>query len=782
MMKAQRTIWMIVLFFVALLVLWGLDRSGIPTDDEMRRRNGYVLKELINTPEASIRRVVIDHGDEHLEFERRGKGTGHWQMIKPKDVAAEPMRLDALVRNLRELKAVPDAGTVQGDPKSFGLAPPGATVRLYTGPGEGTSAASEEPVAVLELGQVEKSRAIRFVRPGPEGGMTVVDSRLLSAVDRPATDWRQPNMMGVPTFQVAAVKIVRRDPSGGATKTIRAERERSGRWRLTEPLGVPADGGKMEVLLGALSSLRVAEPPKGYVADDVKDLAKYGLAQPPVTVEVTTADDSTPRIIQIGKTVPDQPELTYLRQGGQDDVVEVKSQALSEIPSEAKALRSQDVAEINPSQVDRFEIQTRSDLFRLEREGAGWKITSPRPETAKPETADPETVKTFIERMADLKTSEFLEPRVVPNAMLDPPVMTIRVYQQTGRRRSPGAEESSRLVLNLHTGRQDIARKTLFAQLEGDNVILALPDNVVDVLPTTPLAFRDRAMIHDQIQDITRLIVRRGDRVDEVVPDRSPLNPNMWKMLRPVKARADVETITQVLNVLCNLRGGEIVALSEGNGRAFGLDHPLMEIDWESNGSHFLKIGRPKPRTTDFFAIADRQPTVFTIPSRTVRLLDAEFHDHTVMRFPLARASRVILHFNGRTVNLHHRPPQTPSQVEWVPDSIGDAEGLDLSRINSLVTSMSKLQTQQYIQYDGEMPPRTLLQNPRLKVEIVLGPKDPMQVLRVGAHAGESEVCAAVGDGPTGPCFFLPGPPWNDLIRSGERLPPLPDNVFTTSE
>ncbi len=782
MMKAQRTIWMIVLFFVALLVLWGLDRSGVPTDDEMRRRNGYVLKELIDTPEASIRRVAIDRGDEHLEFERRGKGTGHWQMIKPKDVAAEPTRLDALVRNLRELKAVPDAGTVQGDPKSFELAPPVATVRLYTGPAEQTSAASEEPAAVLELGKIEKSRAIRFVRPGPEGEMTVVDSRLLSAVDRPAVDWREPNMMGVPSFQVATVKIVRRDPSSGATTTISAERERSGRWRLTEPLGVPANGRKIEVLLGALSSLRVAEPPKGYVADDVKDLARYGLAQPPVRVEVTTIGDSTPQVLEIGKTVPDQPELTYLRQDGQNDVVEVKSQALSEIPSEAKVLRSQEVAEINPSEVDRFEIQTRSDLFRLERESTGWKITSPRPETARPETADPQTVKTFIERMADLQTSEFLEPRVVPNPMLNPPVMTIRVYQRPARGRSTGAEEGSRLVLNLHTGRQDIARKTLFARLEGDDVILALPDNVVDVLPTTPLAFRDRSMIHDEVPRITRLVVRRGDRVDEVVPDRNPLNPNTWKMIRPIEARADAATITQVLMTLTSLRGEEIVALSAGNGRAFGLDHPLMEIEWESKGSHFLKIGRPRPRTTDFFAVADRQPTVFTIPSRTVRLLDAEFHDHTVMRFPLDRASRVILHFNGRTVNLHHRPPQTRGQVEWVPDSIAEAEGLDLSRINSLVTSMSKLQTTQYIQYDGEMPPRALLPNPRLKVEIILGPKDPVQVLRIGAHAGESEVCAATGDGPTGPCFFLPGPPWNDLIRSGERLPSLPDNVFATPE
>lgn len=778
MMKVQRTILMILLFFVALLVLWGLDRSGVPpTDDEMRRRSGYVLKELINTPEASIRRVAIDRGDEHLEFERRGKGTGHWQMIKPKDVAAEPTRLEALVRNLRELRAIPDAGTVQGDPRTFGLAPPAATIRVYTGPAEGTSAASEQPAAVLELGKVESSRAIRFVRPGSEGGTTVVDSRLLSAVDRPVEDWREPNMMGVPSFQVVAVKIVRRDPASGKDTTIRAQRERSGRWVLTKPLRAPADGGKIESLLGALSSIRVAEPPKGYVADDVKDLARYGLAEPPVTVEVTTVDDPTPLRLKIGKPVDDRPERVYVLQGDQDDVVEVESRALSEIPAEAKALRSQNVAEINPSEVDRFEIQTRSDLFRVERERDGWMITSPRSERA-----DVQTVQKFIESMAELQTSEFLDPRIVPDAMLDPPVMTIRVYQRD-RDRQAGADGSSRLVLELHTGRQDIARKTLFAQLAGDHFILALPDNVVDLLPRTPMAFRDRSMIRDRVEKITRLVVRRGDRVDEVVPDRTPMNPNQWKMLRPIEAKGDAATITQVLNILCGLRGEDIVALSAGNGRVFGLDQPLMELHWESDHKpHFLKIGRPVPKTTDFYAVADGQPMVFTIPSRTVRLLDGEFHDHTVMQFPPDRASRVVLHFNGRTVNLHHRPPQARGQVEWVPESIDDAQGLDLSRINSLIGAMSRLQTKQFIQYEGELPPRTLIQNPRLKVEIVLGPKDPVQILRIGANAGEGEVCAATGDGPAGPCFFLSGPPWNDLIRSGERLPSLPDNVFATPE
>ena len=148
------------------------------------------------------------------------------------------------------------------------------------------------------------------------------------------------------------------------------------------------------------------------------------------------------------------------------------------------------------------------------------------------------------------------------------------------------------------------------------------------------------------------------------------------------------------------------------------------------------------------------------------------------MSFPLARAGRIVLRLQGRTVILRHRPPQARGQVEWVPEPGSDVEGLDLSRIGSLVTTMSQLQTTRFIQYDGDLPPPTGLAHPRLRVEVTLGPKDPVQVLRIGNNADEGDVCAATGDGPSGAAFFLPAPPWNDLIRSAQRLHPLPDNVF----
>jgi len=70
------------------------------------------------------------------------------------------------------------------------------------------------------------------------------------------------------------------------------------------------------------------------------------------------------------------------------------------------------------------------------------------------------------------------------------------------------------------------------------------------------------------------------------------------------------------------------------------------------------------------------------------------------------------------------------------------------------------------------------LSHPRFRVEVTLGDKEPSQVLRIGVPTDDGNVCGAVGTGDSGPAFLLPAPPWNELIQSGERYAPIPDDPF----
>ena len=132
MMKTYlKTYILIGLFFGGLLALWGLGHAGVRTENERRLRETRILPDLIEVPELSVRKVAIERGKERMVFERRGQGMGRWQMVEPNDVAAEPTRLESLVRNLKELRKSLDSGSVAGPADTFGLAPPVATVSLW---------------------------------------------------------------------------------------------------------------------------------------------------------------------------------------------------------------------------------------------------------------------------------------------------------------------------------------------------------------------------------------------------------------------------------------------------------------------------------------------------------------------------------------------------------------------------------------------------------------------------------------------------------------------------
>ncbi len=130
------------------------------------------------------------------------------------------------------------------------------------------------------------------------------------------------------------------------------------------PIKVPADNEKAEGLVAELAALRVSEKSdtSAFVADDVTDLAKYGLDTPSMTLTVTPfKNGGEPQTLQIGKAVAaDKPDEVYAMRGDQNDVVRVDSKRLREaIPGvNIRWLRSQTVLDFDPPRLDHLKIDT----------------------------------------------------------------------------------------------------------------------------------------------------------------------------------------------------------------------------------------------------------------------------------------------------------------------------------------------------------------------------------------------------------------------------------------
>jgi hypothetical protein len=766
MMKTHRTNYtLLALFFAGLLVLWGLEYFGVRTTAERKARESLILPELINTPAIDIRKVSIERGKERLVFERRGTAAMRWQMVEPVSAAAEPSVLETLVRNLKEVRRSLDAGSITGLPATFGLDHPEATVRFWGSQTENAKKPAE-PLATIEIGKTVGR--LRYVRPGESGAIDVADAKLLTAIDQPVADWRERAVMGVPTFQIASIAIKR------GAQVIRVERGRNGRFRLIEPLLAPASGPKVESLLAAVSSLRVADGAKGFAADDAKDLIPFGLSPPVATIELTTAQGKEqPMVLHIGKPVPGKLDRVYARQDDQDDVIILGSQPLAELPQSAVALRSQKVADFEPNAVSEIRIKSPSHNFLLTKDSNEW--LQKEPAEAK---ADSATIATLLRKIGSLETSEFLEPGKVREPQLSPPLVTIQL-RQSRLGRSADTSANGELVLDLHLGRLDGTRKVVYAQLANDSAVLTLPDSIVDVLPKNGMAFRDRSLGGPGPGGVHKLIITRAGRTDELVPEEGG-QPNRWRMRRPIDAPADTRSITQVFAVLANLRADEFVADSQKDAAKFGLNQPLLEVAWETDGMHRLKVGAQVPRKASYFATIDSSPAVFVLAAETLKPFEAEFRDHLVMSFPPASAGRLILTWNRpkRTLSFVHRQATAKEQLEWINEPGSDASGIDLSAANALGKALSHLETVRFTQYEGEIPAFTGLLNPRLTATIKLDENEAIRVLRIGHPASPGVTFAAEGTSSSGPVFLVPAPAWDSLIQSGERFAPFPTNVF----
>jgi len=769
-MNHRTTVVLLILFFTGLIVLWWADVAGIPTAKQRRQMAGRVLPALVDTPFADVRRVEIFRDGARIDLNRRGGG--RWQMTEPVDAAADPSRVEELVRILKDLSMVPDSGKIAGSMWEYGLGQEAVTVRV-----SGTHLRT--PLAELKVGDTVGD--LRYVQPVGESGIEVVAARLLAALDVPANDWRDRAMFRLPTFQVASLAVT------GPGRDLKATRDREeGLWRLIRPYRTPADEAKMEGVLADLGAIVVADGAEGFVANDVRDFTLYGLDTPAMTIELAPLPDSgAPQTLFVGKEVPDRADRLYARRGDQDDVVWIDAQSLRDIGMTPGALRGRRVADIQPAAVDSLSIEALGRVFELARMPSGWDLVQPSRGKA-----DPEAVQALILGLVQLQASVFLDEGKVDEPRLKPPSLTVRAWQGPPRAGSSAGATKGDLRLDLGIGRHDLLKKTVYARLVGDRTILGLPDSILDVLPKNPLSYRDRTIVAVDPGRVNRLTVARGEGTYTLVAAEAPGQSPRWRMSAPVEGPGDDESVAKVLGMLAPLRAERLVAEEIGDGKAFGLDAPGLSLTWSSRpeggggrgessgGPQTLRISLKGPTADTFYADVIGNPLVFTVGGPQIQPLLAEFRDHRVLTFPAAKVTRLVLRRPGQTLSLARDAGPAAGPSTWRRQPGSEGIRFDLSRLDALVTSLADLSVPRFTQYAGPFPESAGLHPPRLTIEVEVAGEPGKRLLRVGNAGADGAHFATAAPGDEGPVFLLAGTGWAELVKAPGGAGELPENVF----
>ncbi|MFN3652528.1 MAG: DUF4340 domain-containing protein [Armatimonadota bacterium] len=155
-------------------------------------------------------------------------------------------------------------------------------------------------------------------------------------------------------------------------------------WQLAQPFQAKADEVRVSSFLGSLRSASAAD----FADDNAADLAKYGLDQPRLTVQVS--DKGGQHAVHFGLEAGDK---VYAVREGEREVMRVAKTTFSGLDQQVADLRDKELITLGLDDVTALELKNRHGTLRLERSGEDWSRVDGTSRTP----ADTATVQTVID-------------------------------------------------------------------------------------------------------------------------------------------------------------------------------------------------------------------------------------------------------------------------------------------------------------------------------------------------------------------------------------------------
>ena len=507
-----------------------------PEREKTEGRKGRVF----TAEPADVTEVEIRRPDSVVKLKREGDG---WQILEPVKARGDRGPIDETVTSVvttrmdREIESAP---TALGD---FGLDKPAAevTLRLKDGKQLGLVLGAKSPTGVWV-----------YAREAGKPAVFVVGDSVLRDTTRPLVDFRDKAVLAFDQKDVTALEIITRDD------TIAVE-QADGRWKLTRPRALPADGDTLRDFLEKLRAARVKE----FVAEAPRSLEPFGLDRPvQVSIHTGRDKDRATKTLLFGRGDAGKKGV-YAMRAGESAVVVIPDETWAAVPKNVAVLRDKTVVEVERDKVTRLEIESPKGTLTLAQENGRWKITAP--ETL---PADQVEAGAVLFKLRELRAQAFLSEDAagVPRYLAKPTVR-VTISEQ-------GAPAPRTLLLAPSPERRGGA-PTAYAGLAGRGPVVLVDGKVLEELGRSVDDLRDRVLLSGlEPKDIKRMRVRAGGQT--VVVERS--GDVDWKLVEGGRGSAKAATVDNLLYALRALKWKSIATPTGDEPARYGLDAPTLEV------------------------------------------------------------------------------------------------------------------------------------------------------------------------------------------------------------
>jgi len=202
-------------------------------------------------------------------------------------------------------------------------------------------------------------------------------------------------------------------------------------------------------------------------------------------------------------------------------------------------------------------------------------------------------------------------------------------------------------------GRDAALGGALYIKEEGQPDIISTGTNILAALPRDLVDLRDRRVFEGFPADVTSISMRRPEGFLQLARDAQ----GMWRIQKPLSARAAEPAVQQLLDQLFELRVDEFVTDSFEAASLYGLDEPLAKVTLATEKKEqTLLLGKLSDQAAGhIYATVEGADAGYSVPSNSLETLRVgvdQLRDRRLVVLPAYEITYIQMEEGERVVKL----------------------------------------------------------------------------------------------------------------------------------
>lgn len=544
---------------------------------ELKEVEKEAKTKLVSFQEEEVSSFSIRRGEKVITLER---GENGWRMSEPVEDRADEKEIIALLGNVIRAKTERTLDASGDSLADFGLQTPPIIFTVHL--------KEKETPFILEVGNTTPAGFSVYARRKGEEKILLAPDTVKTSLEKDAFAFRSKVLLSFAQEAVQAVSL-RTD-----SLRVRLERHEKGKWRITEPIQVAADSGKVSDLLRSLTQDQIQTFP-----DKPASLKMVGLDPPRGEIRLAL-DGGTEATLFLGVKKKEGGQKkeggVYARRSREEQVLVLKETFLKEIPKQVADLRDRTLLAVDREKVDTIELVTPKGRTVLSKAGGTWSMKEPEEASA-----DQRMVNDLLWVLTSTRVKEFVDDdaKTLKPYGLDAPPVTVRLLDPQGKPLS---------TLTLAKASND---EGAYVRVGDSQAVTLVEARLYEQLDKGPFDFRLRQLLSFETWDVGKMELSRNGQ--EILLEK---RKEQWELKKPKQVKAKYSAVIDLLNEIKNLKWQKVVAKGPTDLSFYGLDKPvatftLTKIDGQSLGTVLLG----KSEEDLVYAKLQEKPDIYGIPS-----------------------------------------------------------------------------------------------------------------------------------------------------------------------